>query len=272
LRFLEREGLVAPVRTRGGHRLYHRTDLARIRQIKAWQAHHLSLEEIRHRLAGRDALLSSGVVVDRFLSVALNGELAEAARVIADADELGIPVAELFGDVLRPCLCEIGARWEAGSLPVGQEKEISELARELVAELSHRHADPQPRGPVAVAACVAGEQHELGLRMIVGLLRERGWRVHFLGADVDPRFLTEVIQLRRPAAVLLSATTRARLPDLAAAIEVVRGSGTSDETPVAVGGGQALTDSADWVRGLGAIPVIGNGLDTVLDVIGAPDV
>jgi DNA-binding transcriptional MerR regulator len=37
LRFLEREGLVIPTRTPGGHRLYRPQDIERIRQIKAWQ-------------------------------------------------------------------------------------------------------------------------------------------------------------------------------------------------------------------------------------------
>jgi methanogenic corrinoid protein MtbC1 len=172
---------------------------------------------------------------------------------------------------LRPCLYEIGARWEAGVLPVGQEKELSELALELIAELSRRHADPHPRGPVVVAACVAGEGHELGLRMIVGLLRERGYRVHFLGADVDSRFLTEVVQMRRPAAVLLSATTRARLPDVSAAIEAVRGSDATGAIPVIVGGGQAVMDAAESVRSWGAIPVADGGLSAVLDAIRAPN-
>ena len=267
LRFLEREGLVTPVRTPGGHRLYRRQDLDRIRQIKAWQGQRLSLEEIRRRLATQEALLFPRAVADQFLTAALGGDLSGAARVIQGADDVGMPLAELFGEVLRPSLYEIGARWEAGTLPVGQEKELSELVRELIAGLSRRHANPDPRGPVVVAACVAGERHELGLRMVTGLLREHGWRVHFLGADVDPRFLSEIVQLRRPAAVLLSATTEARLPEVARAIEAVRRSGATGETPVIVGGGQALADAADSVREWGAMSVAGEGLDAVLDAI-----
>jgi len=264
LRFLEREGLVVPHRTPGGHRLYAQHDLDRIRQIKAWQAQRLSLQEIRHRLAALRDLGAPGAVADRFLAAALAGDLARAARVVLDADELGMPLERLFGDVLRPSLYAVGEGWARGEVPVGQEKEVSELARDLIAELARRHADPDPRGPTVVAAAVAGEHHDLGLRMVAGLLRERGWRVHFLGADVEPRFLLEAVRLRRPAVVLLSATTEARLPTVAEAVAALRADGTGGAVPVVVGGGQAVTAHAETLRAWGAVPASDDGLDAVL--------
>ena len=51
LRFLEKEKLLQPQRTEGGHRLYSESDLARIRLIKRLQAQrHYPLEIIRHML------------------------------------------------------------------------------------------------------------------------------------------------------------------------------------------------------------------------------
>lgn len=267
LRFLERERLVMPTRTPGGHRLYSEQDLARIRQIKAWQAQRLSLDEIRRRVSELEQIESPAAIADRFLTTALVGDLAGAAAVIRGADDLGMPLAQLFDEVLRPALYDVGARWESGALPVGQEKEISELARDLIAELSRRHADLDPRGPVAVAACVAGERHDLGLRMVAGLLRERGWRLHFLGPDVDPCFLAEVISLRRPDVVLLSATTEARLPEFASAIEAIQ---TRHEVTgmAVVAGGQAISNSADILRSRGVVPVADGGAQAVLSLVG----
>jgi DNA-binding transcriptional MerR regulator len=52
LRFLEREKLLQPQRTRGGHRLYTDKDIARVRLIKRLQAQrHYPLEIIRQMLA-----------------------------------------------------------------------------------------------------------------------------------------------------------------------------------------------------------------------------
>jgi methanogenic corrinoid protein MtbC1 len=267
LRFLEREGLVLPTRTPGGHRLYRQADVERIRQIKIWQAARLSLDEIRRRLAELEQLGSPQAVTDRFLTAALAGDLAAAAAVVRSVADLGMPLAQLFAEVLRPALYEVGAQWEAGILPVGQEKEISELARDLIAELSRRYIDPDPHGPVVVAACVAGEHHDLGLRMVSGLLRERGWRVYFLGPDVAPGFLSEVVQLRHPNVVLLSATTQARFPDIVAAIEAVRTTSLESGVPVVIGGGHAIAHMAGTLRSLGAIPAVDGGIDAVLNAV-----
>jgi methanogenic corrinoid protein MtbC1 len=268
LRFLEREGLITPVRTPGGHRLFTPGDVERVRQIKAWQAQRLSLDDVRRRLAALDSLGPADAVVDRFLAAALAGDLAGAARVVEGADEVGMPLARLFGEVLRPALYEVGRRWERGDLAVGQEKEVSELVRDLIAELSRRHAAPVPGGPVVVAACVAGERHELGLRMVAGLLWERGWRVHFLGAEVDPRFLVETVRLRAPDVVLLSATAEERLPAVEEALGALRAVGAPGRGPVVVGGQGILAHGAA-LRDRGAIPAGDDGLDAVLAAVPA---
>src|SRR5215203_689302 len=204
LRFLEREGLLRATRTKGGHRLYSSAEVDRLLRIKAWQAERLSLEAIRLRLAQFDRLPSSPDLVDTFLNLATAGDLAGARQVVLEVDDLGMSLGQSFDTILLPVLNEVGRRWEHGDILVAQEKEMSELARDLIATLSARHANPTPHGPNIVAACVEGETHDLGLRMVCGLLREAGVRLHLLGADVAARFLLESVRMHRPPLVLLS--------------------------------------------------------------------
>src|SRR5919112_5074730 len=154
LRFLEREGLITPTRTAGGHRLFTRHDVERIRQIKTWQAQRLSLDQIRQRLRDLDRLSSPAALAESFLRQALDGNQAAAYQTIIEADDLGVPLTRLFGEVLQPALTELGHRWAHGELLVAQEKEVSELARDLIADLSLRHARASIDGESLVAACV----------------------------------------------------------------------------------------------------------------------
>lgn len=254
LRFLEREGLVTSTRTAGGHRLYAPADVERIRQIKAWQAQRLSLTEIRQRLVAADGLPAPAALAEAFLRQALAGDLDAAYQTVTSADELGLPLARLFGEVLQPALSELGRRWEIGEALVAQEKEVSELTRDLIADLSRRHARSIPEGPSLVAACVEGERHELGLCMVSGLLRARGYVVHFLGADVAPRFVLEAVRLHRPAVVLLSARLALNLPAVKDAIDVLTTGLAPSHPPPIVVGGQAAIDHPDAIRGWGATP------------------
>jgi methanogenic corrinoid protein MtbC1 len=177
-----------------------------------------------------------------------------------------LPLVRLFGDVLQPALDEVGRRWEASTLLVAQEKEISELARDLIAELSLRHAHPDPRGPVVVAACVEGEDHELGLRMVCALLRERGYRVHLLGADVAPRFLIEAVRLHAPGAVLLSAKLEGRLPAVTAVLDALAAL-PAELRPIEIVGGRLAAHHQDAIRARAAIPVTDDRPDTALETL-----
>ena len=47
-------------------------------------------------------------------------------------------------------------------------------------------------GPVAVLACLPGEQHDLGLIAFGLALRSRGWRIVYLGADTPIETVEEV--------------------------------------------------------------------------------
>ncbi len=269
LRFLEREGLIEPTRTPGGHRLYSEGDVRRIAQIKEWQAQRLSLDEIRERLHQRDALPDPADLSRRFLDQVLAGEGTAALATILDADELGLPLARLFGEVIEPALVEVGDRWEHGTVLVAQEKTVSELVRDLIAELSIRHLRANPDAPIVVAACVAGERHELGLRMLVGLLRADGYHMQYLGADVASEFLADAVHFHQPAAVLLSARFLTSEPALEEAIAAVR-SVAGESTAIVVGGRLAI-ERSHRIAALGAIPIaserILDALATLRDVL-----
>jgi MerR family transcriptional regulator, light-induced transcriptional regulator len=265
LRFLEREGFVDPIRTPGGHRLYSPADIDRIHQIKTWQSERLSLDEVRRRLAAQSALGTLDALARRFLDAALDGS-PEASRLILNADDLGVPLVRLFQDVLRPALIEVGEQWANGALRVGQEHEVTEIVRELVAELALRHAHPRPTGPAILAAGVAGERHDLGLRMIVALLRARGRPVHFLGADVDAPFLQEEVAMRRPAVVLITATLIDRLPAIKAAAEALRESASPQPFSMVLGG-QVVRQYRDELHEWGVVPASDDDLAVALETI-----
>lgn len=261
LRFLEREGLIQPTRTAGGHRLFAPADLERIVQIKMWQAQRLSLAEIRHRLA---AQAEPEVVSTHFLEAMLNGD-PRASQIVLDAIERGLPLGALFQQVLQPAMAEVGTRWVRGALRIGQEHEITEAARSIIAELSGRHALPAKGGPRLLAACVAGERHDLGLRMIVALLRSHGLGVDFLGANVGREILLEEALARRPPIVLLSATLEARMPAARRAIAALRQ--IAPDPPTVLIGGAAIEQYRQQVEQWGAAPLAGLDLEGTITTI-----
>ena len=264
LRFLEREGLARSTRTEGGHRLYSPADIDRIARIKRWQAERLTLDQVRERLAELDRLPEVESLAAEFVDDAVAGDLAAAGEVISRADQVGLPLETLFTEVLTPALKEIGDRWAQGDVPVAREKEVSELSRELIVELTRRHSVPAREHAGELAACVEGDQHELGLRMVVGLLRAHGIRVSFLGADVETRFLIEAVALRSPAVVLLSAKQASTRDSLEEALLALRDLDRPVE--VIVGGGLSVAEAA-MIERLGATVVPGDAPVEALRIV-----
>jgi methanogenic corrinoid protein MtbC1 len=253
LRFLEREGLIVPRRTRGGHRLYSQEDVGRLRRIKEWQRERLSLAEIRARLATAEALPSPERLAAQFLEAALAGRAHDARRVLVDAYDAGLSLDQLYTGALGPALCEAGRRWEDGEITVADEHEVSALARDVVGELAARQPTPQPPRGVAVAACVTGEAHDLVLRMIASLLAGNGYNVHFLGANVPVEDLVGAVRDRRPTLLLLSATMPDRVTALVAALQAIDAL-PKPERPRVLVGGQGVPAHAATIRQWGAEP------------------
>lgn len=208
LRFLQREGLIDPARTQGGHRKYRVRDLERIRRIKNWQMERISLAEIQERLARLDALPAPDELCRAFLEHALAGRFIDATELILRVDEVGMSLGVIFQDILTPALIHIGELWATGVITVGQEHEVSEVCRDLISRLSLHPglARSTPHSRVVLTACIQHERHDLGLRMITALLRERGATVHFLGSDTSLEFIEEAIEMRCPDVVVLSVT------------------------------------------------------------------
>lgn len=251
LRFLEREGLVEPERTPGGHRLYSEAHINHVRRIKEWQRERLSLAEIRERLQAAASLPDHVELARSFVEHAASGEGSLARQVILQAHDAGMPVDDIYDIVLRPALYEVGRRWRSEELTVGQEHEVTAIVRDLIGEMSARTERPPNPEKVVLAACVAGETHELGLRMVAHLLESRGYAVHFLGANVPVESILAGIHMRRPHLVLLSTTIEENVPALLATLDAIN-SLPESERPAVVAGGQILADYEEEVCSRGA--------------------
>ena len=115
LRFLEREGLVVPQRTPGGHRLYRPADVGRLRRVKQWQRERLSLAEIRARLAAHDRLPAPEQLAATFLEHALAGRPAPPGGRSSRPTRPGCP----WRSCSRRCSARRSTRWATAGRPAG---------------------------------------------------------------------------------------------------------------------------------------------------------
>ena len=98
-------------------------------------------------------------------------------RVLAE-----VQLETLLEAVVLRYLHELGMRWERFEIGVAQEHFASEILRARLLALARGWSSGD--GPQAVLACPPAERHDIGSIAFGLALREHGWRIHFLGADV----------------------------------------------------------------------------------------
>jgi DNA-binding transcriptional MerR regulator/methylmalonyl-CoA mutase cobalamin-binding subunit len=224
-----RYGLLQPIRTEGGFRLYTAEDAERVEQMKGALAEGLSAAEAARRTlappsrANGDALEKAR---ERLLAAAHAYDEAGVHSVLDEA---------LAGFALETVLREIGDEWERGELGIGEEHFATTVIRERLLSLSRLWS--RGGGPLAILACAPGERHDIGLIAFGLVLRSHGWRILFLGADTPVATLAKAAAAMKPQLVVVASMDGALLDPVGAELRrlgrsarlVLSGAGASEE-------------------------------------------
>jgi DNA-binding transcriptional MerR regulator len=209
-----RYGLLRPLRSEGGFRLYSPQDERRVAVMRSHLERGLSAAEAARLTVDEEdapAPPAETPALERSageLRAALDALDEDASQSALDRLLSGFSVATVLRQVVLPYLRELGDRWESGGASVAQEHFASHVLRGRLLGLA-RGWD-RGAGPRALLACMPGEQHDLGLIAFGLALRERGWRITFLGPDTPLGTLTDTVGALQPDAVILAATTPER--------------------------------------------------------------
>lgn len=205
-----RHGLIEPVRTPSGHRLYGHEHIESIHRILGLLAKGLSIGQVARTLS-TPASRSSGGETGQWRAL---GERLMAATARFDEHELEhtyaaalalYSVEEVTHRLLLPVLRELGRRWQTGEGSVAEEHFFSVYVRDKLGARFH-HRTRHDRGPRILAACLPDEHHEIGLLVFALAAHERGLRIVLLAARTPLEELPAVARRAQCVAVVLSAT------------------------------------------------------------------
>ena len=223
--------VLKPERTAGNYRLYSERDVALLR----WLKHQVDTGTVISRAAAElEALRQAGAWPEAMpapsrptagasaVPAAQYAELLYSALVALDEGQAGAVVAEAEAnfdlanvclEIIEPCLVAIGEAWYRGQIRIATEHFASQYLRGRLMAL-FQSLPLSPRGLRVVVGCAPGEFHEIGGLMLALFLRRGGYRVDFLGADVNISDLDEFVRAERPALICLSANSEATAREL----------------------------------------------------------
>jgi methanogenic corrinoid protein MtbC1 len=195
------------------------------------------------------------------LAAACDGLDEPAAQAVLDRVFAAATVDTALSQVILPYLGELGARWERGEVSVAQEHFASNVLRGRLLGLARGWG--RGVGPIAMLACLPGEQHELGLIAFGLALRSHGWRIAYFGSSTPLETVAGAAERLEPRLIVLSSVTpkaiRAagtELRELASRYRVaVGGAGAArldrDEVGVLILPGDSVAEAARVARLVG---------------------
>ena len=192
----------------------------------------------------------------------LSGDEVAAEVAIREARESGLSTAEIDEQIIAPAMWLIGELWQRRDISVADEHIATEISMRVLAlqREVQRLARSRPERLVMLAA-PSGEHHVVALRMAGNLMREAGYDVLMLGADVPGAALAVAARRHRPDVLCLSST----MP------------GGSDQLLVAIHGVQQVAPATAFIvggRGVTSRVLEGQGLavcERVSDAVDAAD-
>jgi len=214
-----RYGLIKPVRTPKGHRLYTMADVELINQAIALLGGGMSIGQVGQVLAAdspklrhtTEAAFDPWAAYQRRLIDAI-GRFDESILNAVYSEALSLyPIDIVTSRLIVPLLEELGRRWQTAQGGVAEEHFFSVFLRNKLGARFHHHSRDL-RGPGLLAACLPGEQHEVGILLFALAAADRDYRLILLGANTPLAELPPVVERGACQGIVLSGSAEVPEP------------------------------------------------------------
>jgi MerR family transcriptional regulator, light-induced transcriptional regulator len=179
------------------------------------------------------------------------GERHLASLLVLEAVAAGTPVQEIYLHVFQSAQYEIGRLWQTNRITVAQEHYCTAATQLIMSQLYPHIFATAKNGRTLVATCVAGDLHEIGVRMVADFFEMAGWNTFYLGANVPHASVIATIVERRADVLAVSATISYHVEAVRELIRAVRHDPVGGQVKI-LAGGYPFNQAPDLWQNVGA--------------------
>lgn len=169
-----------------------------------------------------------------FLTLLLKGSRRDASRFAKNYLKAYPSVQQLYEDVFREALYEVGELWERNEITVSEEHVATSIVEAVMNELYPQFEIPQSHSLRVVLSTVEKETHQVGVKMVADVFEMKGWTTFLCAANTPAAELVAYIAHVRPDILGLSASIYFHIPTIISTLELVRAQ--FPDLPVLLGG------------------------------------
>ena len=149
-----------------------------------------------------------------FQSYLVSGDYEKCFEFVTNILNEDVDIKQLYDEILKKSLYNIGELWETGKITVSTEHLASAIIETILSEVYFKIITQNKINKTAVLTCTENEFHQIGIKMVSDIFEKNGWHVHFLGANTSTEELLSSIKSVHPDILAISLSIPFNLPNL----------------------------------------------------------
>ena len=177
-----------------------------------------------------------GRLARKYNDALLSGNRNLAGNLVMDAVKNGVEVKDIYLEVFQKSQYEVGRLWLSNQISVAKEHFCSAATQMIMSQLYPYIFSGERVGRKFIGACIGGELHEIGIRMVADFFEMAGWDTYYLGANAPASAILKSAEENEADVVGLSIAMPYHRNLLKETIEEIRNSSTGKNLKILIGG------------------------------------
>lgn len=159
---------------------------------------------------------------ENFAEHLLDGGKEEALQMLKHYKTSGSNSLYLYDRIITPAMHYIGHLWEQNLISVADEHLATGLCDQVMSEFMTDLPMSPAKQLRAMFFCVENEEHNLGVKIVASMFRERGWEVRNYGANLPIDYAMITAFQWKPQVIGISVSLLSNLPRVYEYIEAIQ--------------------------------------------------
>lgn len=194
------------------------------------------------------------ILVQEYLQNLLKGNRAGCSSVARQYLAKNPSIKDLYEEVFKVSLYEIGRLWETNQITVATEHMATAITEGVLNELFEQIIPEKKYNKKVVVTCVEGENHQVGIKMVADVFEMKGWESFFLGTGIPTSELVKSIRETQPDILAISLSVYFNFAKLLKMLEMLRSE--FPDLQIILGGQAFSRTSEDTLSCLGNVVLL----------------
>jgi methanogenic corrinoid protein MtbC1 len=150
---------------------------------------------------------------NKFVELLISGNYSKCSEFVHDNLKVNT-IPELYENIIKKALYEIGELWETNKISVATEHLASSIVEAILNELYGQIISAERNTKKVIGACVENEFHQIGIKMITDVFEMNGWNAYIIGANTPTKELISFTNRVKPDILAISLSLYFNLPIL----------------------------------------------------------